>query len=442
MQRNTSAFYILSLCSTVSISGCSFFRPDVDKSPEYMSARNEIESYEDEDGNYVRPEGLKADKKRNSKSVFKSPNLPFIGNKNEDRTRAKVEYAKADELFQQASSSQDSERKKLFEKAAKQYKEAAKYWPSSALEQDAWLMAGESYFFAEQYPESEDMYVKLFGNYPRTKFEDLINKRRMQIGLYWIRHDLASHKPFYVLNLMDDRRPWNDTGGHGRRVLEKMRVDSPTNALSDDATMELASNAFEKGNFEEAAQLYEDLRMTYPDSPHIFDAHFLGLKSVMQTYQGHEYDGQALDKSEKLLGQIGRQFPDKARAQEEYLTRIAAEIDYLRAERLMAAATYRMNRGENRAAAGYLRDIAEKHDRTPFAEKAESELARIGELPPDPEKHLQWLANLVPHNDPVSQLKQQANPITLPSDLPSEPTLQDVPSQTRIAEQPDATGAY
>ncbi len=47
-----------------------------------------------------------------------------------------------------------------------------------------------------------------------------------------------------------------------------MRLDSPTGRLADDSTMELANNAFEKGNYEEAADLYEDLRTTYPDSPH------------------------------------------------------------------------------------------------------------------------------------------------------------------------------
>ncbi len=55
-------------------------------------------------------------------------------------------------------------------------------------------MSAESYYFAEEYPNAEEMYVKLFGNYPRTRYEDLINKRRMEIGLYWIRHDRAAHK--------------------------------------------------------------------------------------------------------------------------------------------------------------------------------------------------------------------------------------------------------
>jgi outer membrane protein assembly factor BamD (BamD/ComL family) len=88
------------------------------------------------------------------------------------------------------------------------------------------------------------------------------------------------------MNFFDERRPWNDTAGHGRRVLDKMRMDSPTGRLADDATMELANAAFEKGRFQDAADLYSDLRSTYPDSKHQFDAHFLGLKATLEPIAG------------------------------------------------------------------------------------------------------------------------------------------------------------
>ncbi len=434
MQSISKAVVLAAICAGGLLSGCSTLRPDPTASAEYRSAKNAIESYEDSEGNYIRPEGLRAEKKKNS--LLKLPQVPFFGSKPEDHAKAREEYAKADEIFNQATNAQGDERKELFRKAAKQYKLSAKYWPSSALEQDAWLMAGESSFFAEDYPDAEDTYVKLFANYPRTRFEDLINKRRMEIGLYWIRHDRADHKPFYVVNFTDDTRPWNDTGNHGKRVLEKMRLDSPTGRLADDSTMELANNAFQKGNYEEAADLYEDLRTTYPDSPHQFDAHFLGLKAVMQTYQGYEYDGQALDRADKLLKQIQRQFPDQAREQEEYLRRTYAEIQYRRAERLMAAARYRMNREQNGAAIGYLNQIVSDYEETPFAEEARKELAQMGERPLDPERHFSWLADLVPRTDPVSQIRSQVDPIKVPNPTP---LLDDLPKDTQIAETPSNT---
>ncbi len=217
-----------------------------------------------------------------------------------------------------------------------------------------------------------------------------------------------------------------------------MRLDSPTGRLADDSTMELANNAFEKGNYEEAADLYEDLRTTYPDSPHQFDAHFLGLKAVMLTYQGYEYDGTALDRAEKLLKQTQRQFPEQARQQEEHLRRIYAEIQYRRAERLMARAEYRMNREEYGAAIGYLNQIVADYPSTPFAEEAKKNLQDLGGMPAVPQRHFQWLADMVPRNDPVSQLRNQVDPIKVPDPTPM---LDDVPKDTQIAEAPGSSSS-
>ena len=419
--------------------GCSALYPDKNKkSPEYIDAKNAIESYEDEDGNYIRPEGLKAEKrgKRGSTGILSSSKnpIPFLGGKPLDRNKAREVFAEGDALFQQASAATGEQRKDLFNEAAKKYKLAAKYWPSSALEQDAWMMAGESRFFAEEYPEAEEFYVKLLRDYPRTRYLDAVDKRRMEIALYWIRYDREDPKAFYVMNFTDDRRPWNDTGNHGVRVLEKLRLDDPTGRFADDATMELANAAFQKKNYGEAADLYGDLRSTYPNSKHQFDAHFLGLKSTLLTYKSAQYDGQALVDSEKLIKQIMKQFPEEAKAQKEYLNRTYAEIRYKNAERLMTKADFRMKRGENRAASIYLDELMTEYSDTPFMQVASAERMKIGELAPEPTQHLKWLADLVPHNDKVSQIQRQVDPVQSP-DLPLPDAKYD--SQTQIATKPN-----
>ncbi len=421
MQPRLTAITSGILAALVMSSGCSLVRPKTSDLPEYAAAKNAIESYEDSEGNYIRPEGLKAEKSKNGLTGDKI-HIPWFGNKPLDRTQARKEFAVADQIFQEASAETGKVRKDTFNKAAKQYVLAAKYWPNSALEQDAWMMAGESRFFAEEYPEAEDHYVKLLRNYPRTRYLDAVDKRRMEIALYWIKHDRFEHKPFYVLNFTDDRRPWNDTGSHGKRVLEKLRLDNPTGRLADDATMELANRAFERGNYAEAADIYEDLRTTYPDSPHQFDAHFLGLKSVLETYNGPQYDGQALEESEKLIKTITRQFPEQAKEQKEYLNRVYAEIRYKEAERLWVSGTFRKNRGENLAAVHYFDEILTEYSDTPFGDQATLARAAISDLPPQPTQHLKWLADLVPHNDKVSQLARQVEPAYQPQmpgdDLP------------------------
>lgn len=457
MQPNLKFTIAIALtCEIGLFNGCAAMRPNASASPEYRSAKDAIESYEDDEGNYVRPEGLKAKKKKDS--ILGQNLIPGFGSKPTDQKKAREEYAKGDQLFLKASDATGKERSDLFKQAAKQYKQSAKYWTSSTLEQDAWLMAGESFFFAEEYPEAEEMYVRLFRDYPRNRYEDLINKRRMELGLYWVRYDRADHKPFYVLNMFDQKRPWNDTGNNGKRVLEKMRIDSPTNRLADDATMELANNAFAKGDYEGAASLYGDLRTTYPDSNHQFDAHFLGLKSELQTYVSYEYDGQALDRAEKLLKQIHRQFPNESREHEEYLKRVYAEIQFRRAERLVAKARYRINRGENQAAVVFLRQVVKDYPDTPFAEEAQTQLAAVGDLPAQPERHFQWLADMVPHNDPVSKIRRevdQGSPSpTLPdgikpmnensmiANVVDGMTTPDGPTQARVAGNNDNSPRY
>ncbi len=193
-----------------------------------------------------------------------------------DKEASRKAFLEGDALFEQAKNAQGDERSALFRKAAKKYKTAAKEWPSSAMEQDALMMAGESAFFAEAYPDAEEFYVKLVKEYPRTKYLDKADQRRMEIALYWLKYDAADPQAFYELNYTDKRRPWNDTDGHGKRVLEKLRLDNPTGKLADDVTMELATEAFRKGKYQDARDTFDDLRRTYPDSPHQFDAHSSG----------------------------------------------------------------------------------------------------------------------------------------------------------------------
>jgi outer membrane protein assembly factor BamD (BamD/ComL family) len=376
------------------LTGCNVLRPS-SKSPEYDSAKRDIESYMDQDGNYVRPEGLKGEKKKSS-SAFSE--MLGLGEKPADKAGAREAYLEGDKLFESAKNSEGDERFKLFEQAAKKYKSAAKLWKSSAMEQDALFMAGESYFFADKLPAAEDMYVRLIKDYPRTKFLDKTDQRRMEIALFYLRYDAADPQAFYELNFTDRRRPWNDTRRNGVRVLDKMRMDNPTGRQADDATMELANEAFRRENYLEAREKFEDLRVTYPDSPHQFEAHFLGLKSAIETYQGAQYASEPLDEAEKLIKKLLKQFPNESKEHREYIDRAYAEIRYKKAERLHDQAAYRIARGENNAAKVYLDQILVEFSDTPFADQAKASLAKIAPLPGEPTRHFQWLAEIFPES--------------------------------------------
>ena len=382
----------------LSLSGCSLFKPW--KEDEYSRAKNAIEGYEDKEGNWIRPEGSRADKMMNSDvpKIFRK--IPGLGERKVDKDLARTTLKEANELYQAAVSSQGSDRKELFRQAAKKYNQAGKHWASSSLEQDAYFMTAESYFFAEDYPKAEDYYVKLIKEYPRTRYQDRVDQRRMEIGNYWLQFP----DKFYNVNLTDKKRPLNDTENHGKRVLEKMLLDSPTGRLADDVTMDIANTEFKRENWNEALDRYRDLISVYTDSPHQFDAHFLGAKSALLAYQGPQYSAEPLEQADKLLKQMVRQFSKQASERKEPIAEMLAEVKYRQAERLYDEATYRNNKQEYAAAIVYCDRILDNYPDTPFADRAQQIIDKAEGKPSVPTPYLHWMTYAFPTRDKVTPL--------------------------------------
>ncbi len=355
---------------------------------DYEAAKRSIE---DPEGAY-RLEGKSAESSGLGDDILKSIGLKST--KRRDIEVARSHYARADELFASAKDLEGSERDKQFRQAASEYKLAAKNWKSSGLEQDALLMAAEAHFFAEEYYRAEAMYAELVKEYPRNPYLDHIDSRRFEIADYWLKYDQAKPSPFVVVNVADPRRPWNDTGGHGKRVLEKMRLDNPTGKIGDDATMRLAMDHYENSRFEEAADAFADLRMTYPDSEHQFNAQRLELQSLLASYQGPDYSSIPITDAQKRVEQLRRVFPQQAAEKQEELQEAYAKIRFAMAERIWHQARYRKARSEYGAAKFHYRRILENYADTPFADRAETALESIQDKPDTPPqrfKALVWL---------------------------------------------------
>ncbi|XZE43139.1 outer membrane protein assembly factor BamD [Pirellulaceae bacterium SH467] len=398
----------------VSISGCATLGL-TKKEDEYDLAKRAIEGYQDSEGNYVRPEGRLAEKQRTSNMPGLLKNVPLIGTKPANPTLAKTQfqqaeetYRQATELFKQAQNTPEENRDpqitaaaELFEKAGKQFDEAGKNWISSYLHQDSLLMAAESYFFAERYPKAEDRYVRLVKDYPRTRYQDHVDKRRMEIGLYWNQFD----DQFYHVNFTDKRKPWNDTAKHGIRVLEKMRLDSPTGKLADDVTMELASSHFRNQKWIEALNTYDELITTYPDSRHLYSAHLLGIKSALESYRGPDYSFDPLDKADKFFRNL-KQFPEDYRRDKDEIDRMYTELVNRKAERLYNNAELRFNKGEALAARLKCEEILENFDQTAFAQPARDMLVKLSTMPDEPTPYLSELTVLFPSRDKTAPLRK------------------------------------
>jgi outer membrane protein assembly factor BamD (BamD/ComL family) len=368
--------------------GCSTFSPGWRSDKDYNDARKSINGGQYGNGVY-RPEGVTAE---NKSSFLMLDRLGLSRKRRKDIDAARLAYSEGEKEFERAKGLQAAERRDAFRTAAKKFKKSADNWKSSQLAQDALMMQAESLFFAEDFYKAEQTYAALVKEYPRNPYLDQIDSRRFEIGDYWLKYHAAKPQSFAMVNFTDNKRPWNDTHGHGKRALENVRTDNPIGKLSDDATMRLAINYYEKQDWEMAAATFAELRQVYPDSEHQFNAQFLELQSLLAAYMGPEYSDLHLIEADKRAKAIVRLFPKEAQAKQLELRESIATIKYLMAEREWSSAQYRLLQGENLAAKMYLEQLIEKYPDTQFAEVART---RLGELEGKPDRPAQRFAPLV-----------------------------------------------
>jgi len=380
---------VVTVTALVSTSGCSSFSLFNRTDEDYQATKRAING-QYENGVY-RPEGVAAEKD-DSVKLFDRLGLSQRARKDVDAARR--EYALGDQAFAQAKSLEGEKRRDAFVTAAKHFKKASDNWKSSQMEQDALLMQAESQFFAEDYYKAEQTYAKLVKEYPRNPYLDQIDSRRFEIADYWLKYHAVKPTSFATVNFTDNTRPWNDTGGHGKRVLENLRLDNPIGKLSDDATMRLAVNYFEKADYESAASTFGELRMTYPDSEHQFNAQFLELQSLLLSYLGPDYTDTPLLEAEKRVKSILRLFPTEAASKQLELREAATKIKFFMAEREWSSGQYRLRQGENLAARMYFQKILEQYPDTPFADQAKELVAELDGKPDRPPQRFKPLVKL------------------------------------------------
>lgn len=327
------------------------------------------------------------------------------GRGRQDVASARSLYHEAEGLFNQAASLQGTERTRMFRKAATTFRKAAKQWDASALEEDALFMSGESYFFADDLPECDELYGKLLEQYPRSRHVDRVVARRFEIAKYWLAMD-KQRSSFVPINITDHTLPALDIDRTGIKLLDQIRYDAPTGKLADDSTMACGLEYFERKRWILADGLFSDLRETFPDSDHQFNAHLFGLKCKLEIYQGPKYSGTVLEEAADLVEQMKRRFPADLEIEEnrEMVGKSAARIEHLRAERIYYSARFRELRSENKAAKFYYQQILDKYPTTSYAETARERMAELADSPDTPPKRLAWLTKIIPDGEPAKPI--------------------------------------
>ncbi|HMP79681.1 MAG TPA: outer membrane protein assembly factor BamD, partial [Pirellulaceae bacterium] len=288
------------------------------------------------------------------------------GRRKKDEAAAKDAFDEGQRLYRQALATMDagdprSEAKPLFDEAAKKFKFAASRWPDSAIEQDALFFEGESLFFADRYVQANRAFEKLLAVYSGTRYLDRAQARRFAIAQYWLALARAHHAWTPNVNFVNPARPGYSLAAEARRLFHRIRLEDPTGKLADDATMALANAYFEAKMYQDAADTYEDLRRTYPGSTFYYQASVMELKSRLNSYYGQNYDASPLVKADALIKQIVVQFPNLPEQDRELISREAAEVRHLLAERDYSMGEYYERRGENRAAGIMYNEVAQKN---------------------------------------------------------------------------------
>jgi outer membrane protein assembly factor BamD (BamD/ComL family) len=230
---------------------------------------------------------------------------------------------------------------------------------------------------------------------------DTIAARRFALAQWWLARHKKNPRPLLQPNFSDQTQPRFDTFGAAARLFDRIRLDDPTGKLADDATMAAAGAFFEAEKYRQADHFYEDLRKNFPNSPHQFRAHLLGVMCKLKIYQGSDYNGKPLEEAEKLIEQVYRQFPDELAERKEHLEKAFAEVRARKAERRHHLAKYYERRGEYGGARYYYTRIIDEYPNSSLAKLARERMGELADKPDRPPQRAQWLVKLFP--DPPSQ---------------------------------------
>ena len=318
-----------------------------------------------------------------------------------DEVAARALFERAENQFRAASKSEGETRLVAFEEAAELYELSAKRGEGFPISEDALLMRAESHFFSDNYAKAAESYGELVKTFPNTQYMDRVDKRRFAIAQYWLQQPVGASQRI-VPNLTDDKRPVTDTRGHALKLFDRIRFDDPAGKLSDDATMAAALSHFQRGKYEQADELFRDIRENFPSSEHQFQSHLLGLKCKMMSYGGPDYAGGNLDESEELIRQLVTHFPSEAKEHYEALETARKDIRLKKAQREFVVAQYYDRREEYRAARIHYENVCRDFADTNLAVEAESRLAQLEGRPAVPAPSLQWLAEMFP-DEPTRQ---------------------------------------
>jgi TolA-binding protein len=247
---------------------------------------------------------------------------------------------------------------------------------------------GEIKYQQGDFVGAHQKFEELAKEYPGTTYMDKVVQREYEIAQTWLDHNSGAD-PERVL-------PWNarfwgglpvfDTGGHAVAALEQVRLNDPKGPLADDALMTIAEHHYKKGDYEMAAEYFDQMTEDpeLAKSPLLHKALLGGIDSKIKGYIGPEYDMTGLEEAREASLRAMQLFPERQTSTEEGGPDLHKTLDLINdqeAERAYSVGSYYRRAGRVTSAEFYFGKIVHKWPQSPWAEMARDQLTELAKMP-------------------------------------------------------------
>ena len=238
--------------------------------------------------------------------------------------------------------------------------------PDHELREDAIMLAGQAQFNRGLYYQAFELFEKQLDEFPNGRLADRALDREFKVGEKF----LLGHKRIIkqVIRLPAE--------SEGVEILERVTEHVPSSRMAERALLRIADHFFHKGDYERAAERYDQFLEVMPKSNRATYAMLRGAMATYRTYRGPQFNGTPLREAEQRFKRINQIYP--VLAKREKIPQTLETIYSQRAERVFTTAEFYLRTNKTSSAAYYYRRTIDGFPQTPWAEQSVSALRQLG----------------------------------------------------------------
>ncbi len=249
--------------------------------------------------------------------------------------------------------------------AIQQAKKFLKRYPATKLREEAMLLAGEAEMARDRYWVAHGWYDRQLTAYPAGPLSERALDREMEIAQAFLAGRKRRVAKLFKVSGADD----------GLEILEGIAQRAPRSDRAQQALLTIADHYFRKGDWETAAESYDNFLKLFSKSPRAAYAELRAAESYRLSYRGADYDETPLVEAEQRYKAFADHYPQKL--PQTRVRQILAEIRSQRAAKQYRVAQFYLRTGRPEAAGHYLKTIVVEYGDTEYAEQAFQYLAQV-----------------------------------------------------------------